>query len=135
MIRLVRPDDRPALLALQDTLPYADPDLVDAALDGPFVGVVAVDGDRRIGYAIGLPGDPTTLSELVVAPGFRRRGYGRALVEELASMAGGGAIAASTPVGNDGARRFYTALGFERETRRSDAYADGTDALRLVRRE
>jgi ribosomal protein S18 acetylase RimI-like enzyme len=135
MIRSVRSDDRPALLALQEALPYADPDLVDAAIGGPFVGAVAVDGGRRIGYAIGLPGDPTALSELVVETGFRRRGHGRALVEAIASMAGGGAIEVSTPIGNDAARRFYTALGFDREASRPEFYADGTDALRLVRRE
>jgi ribosomal-protein-alanine N-acetyltransferase len=134
MIRRIEPADRPAVRRLQELLPHSDPDLVDAAVEGPFLGVVAVERSQSVGYAIGLPGDPTTISELVVAPPFRRAGYGRALVEAIAAN-GDGSVAVLTPVENREARAFYATLGFECDGRRADFYADGSDALRLRRRE
>lgn len=135
MIRRVRAADRSAIQSLQALLPHADPDLVEAAIDGPFLGVVAIDDTRRVGYAIGFPGDPVVLSELVVDPAFRRQGRGRSLVDAIVSLAGGDAIAVLTPVDNDGARQFYLDIGFEREGRQAAFYDDGTDASRFLRRE
>ena len=43
MTRQPRPGERSVLRSLQALLPYADPDLIDAALDGPFRCRVAVD--------------------------------------------------------------------------------------------
>jgi ribosomal protein S18 acetylase RimI-like enzyme len=134
MIRPVEATDRPTIRALQALLSRADPDLVDAAIKGPFLGAVAIDDTRTVGYAIGFPGDQVVLSELVVAPAFRRRGHGRSLVDAIGSMAGGDAIAVLTPVDNDSAREFYLDIGFERATRHADFYDDGTDASRLLRR-
>ncbi len=134
MIRPMAAADIPAVRSLQDRLEYADPALVVAAVDGPFYGFVATDG-TPVGYCIVFPGDPATLSELVVSPEHRRRGYGRALLERAIASIDTMAIEVSTPVGNTGARRFYTSLGFELEERVSGFYADGTDALRLRRRE
>jgi ribosomal-protein-alanine N-acetyltransferase len=135
MIRQAQAADRPAMHSLQALLPRADQDLVDAAIDGPFLGVVALDDTRRVGYAIGFPGDPVILSELVVAPDFRRQGRGRSLVDAIVSMAGGDAIAVLTPLDNEEARQFYRDIGFERECRHAAFYDDGTDASRLLRRE
>jgi ribosomal-protein-alanine N-acetyltransferase len=134
MIRTMTPADRPAVRRLQDRLAYADPDLVAAAAEGPFLGRVAVDDGRIVGYAIALPARPMTLSELVVAPSARRNGYGRALVESVGSD-GADRIVATTPVENGAALRFYGAVGFDPESRVRGFYDDGADALRLVRRE
>lgn len=134
MIRPVDPEDRPALRTLQRELTHSDPDLIDAAIGGLFLGRVAVDGGV-IGYAIAFPGRPVTLSELVVAPERRREGHGRALVESVAAATDAGALVVSTPLGATGARRFYRRLGFEPDGRLPGFYADGGDALRLVRRE
>ena len=134
MIRPMKPTDRHAVRALQGSLEYHDPDLVDAALDGPFLGSVATEGTSPVGYAIGFPGDPITLSELAVTPACRRRGHGRALVDAIASM-GDGSIVVHTPAENQAAQQFYTAMGFERHEYRPGFYDDGSDALGFTRRE
>ncbi len=135
MIRPMKPSDRPILRTLQGELTYADPDRLEAAIDGPFVGRVADDGGRAVGYAVAFPGRPATLSELVVAPDARRAGHGRALVESIASALEADRIVVATPVENTSAKRFYIALGFDREGVRPGFYADGTDASGFVRRE
>ena len=135
MIRSMEPADRPALRALQGELAYADPELIDAAIDGPFVGIVADEGDRVVGYSIAFPGRPATISELVVTSDARRAGHGRALVESVVSTVEADRVFVATPVGNDPAKRFYTALGFDTDGIRSGFYADGTDALGFLRRE
>lgn len=134
-VRPMRPGDGPAVRSLQSHLAYADPDLVTAALSGPFRGLVAEAGGVVAGYAIALPGRETTLSELVVAPDHRRSGHGRALVEAIAGEGSGDALVVTTPASEEGARRFYESLGFATDERLQGFYAGGADALRLVRRE
>lgn len=135
-VRSLRPGDEPAVRALQEHLEYADPDLVAAAVEGPFLGLVAVEDEAVVGYAVALPGRRATLSELVVAPERRRSGHGRALVEAVAEAATD-ALVVTTPADERGARRFYEELGFAVEKRLSAFYGDGRegDALRFVRRE
>lgn len=130
----MRPADEPAVRSLQSHLEYADPELVTAALDGPFLGLVAVTDGDVAGYAIAFPGRETTLSELVVAPEHRGSGHGRVLVEAVAGEASGDALVVTTPVEEQDAKLFYEALGFEADERLSGFYGDD-DALRLVRRE
>lgn len=134
-VRTLDPADLPAVRALQGHLAYADPDVVEAAAEGPFVGLVAAEAGDVVGYAAALPGREATLSELVVAPAFRRRGHGRALVEATAERTGADRLLVTTPAGDDAAVGFYRALGFEPDERIPGFYADGTDALRLARRE
>jgi ribosomal-protein-alanine N-acetyltransferase len=134
MIRPMTAADLPAVRSLQQYLRYAEPALVDAAVRGPFRGRVAVE-DAPVGYAIAFPGQPATLSELVVAPEYRRRGHGRALVEAVSEAIEATAIEVTTPADNAAAKRFYASLGFEPDGRIRGFYADGTDALGLVRRE
>lgn len=124
--------DASAVRSLQRRLAHADPDIVDAAVSGPFRGFVAVKG-AVVGYAIAFPGTPTTLSELVVAPGSRRQGHGSALLERVATATDPERIVVSTPVGNEAAREFYTESGFEVDATIEGFYDDGTDALRLLR--
>ncbi|WP_178917998.1 N-acetyltransferase [Natronomonas gomsonensis] len=135
MIRPIVPADESAVRSLQSNLSYADSQLIDAAIDGPFVGRVAVHEGSVVGYAIALPGEETTLSELVVAADFRRHGYGRALVDAIAEVSGADRTVVTTPAENEGAERFYRAIGFAVRERLPSFYADGTDALRLVRGE
>lgn len=134
MIRPMTAADVPAVRSLQTHLTYADPDLFDAAVRGPFHGRVAID-EAPVGYAIVFPGDPATLVELAVAPEHRRHGHGRALVEAIDAAVDAMTIEVMTPAGNDAARRFYIAIGFEPDGRIPGFYADGTDASRLVRSE
>lgn len=138
-VRPMRPGDEPAVRALQSHLAYADLDLVTTALDGPFLGLVAAADGAVVGYAIALPGEETTLSELVVAPEHRHSGHGEALVEAVAGRGSSGtstgALVVTTPASEEQARRFYESLGFAVDERLPGFYADGADALRLVRRE
>ena len=134
MTRQPRPDERSAIRSLQGLLPYADPDLIDAALDGPFLCRVAVDAGTVVGYAVALPGPETALSELVVTPAHRGAGHGRALVDAVAAAADADRLVVTTPAGAD-AVDFYRALGFETDRRLASFYDDGTAALRFVRRE
>lgn len=131
-VRRPRPADEPAIRSLQALLDYADPEIVDAALDGPFRCRVAVADGAVVGYAIAFPGDRTLLSELAVAPGHRRVGHGRDLAAAVAGEVD--RLQATTPVDNDAALAFYDSLGFEADDRLEAFYGDGTDALRLVRR-
>lgn len=135
MIRPIATDDRPAIESLRSRLEYSDRELLNAAIDGPFLGRVAENADEVVGYAIGLSTQTTSLSELVVDPKHRREGYGRKLVESIVTASAGDRIVVTTPIENAAATRFYLELGFERDERLCAFYDDGTDALRLVRRE
>jgi len=132
MIRPMEASDIPSVHRLQEHLTYFDPGIVEAAVRGPFCGRVAVEDGSVAGYAIAFPGDPATLSELVVEPGYRRQGYGRALVSNVTLAVESSVIAVLTSVENEDAKRFYTAMGFGLDGRKHEFYADGTDALRLV---
>lgn len=132
-VRDPTPADAAPIRSLQSLLAYADPDLVDAALDGPLRCRVATEDGAVVGYAIALPGTQTVLSELVVAPAHRRSGHGRALVTAVAGDAD--RVVATTPADNDAAVGFYRSLDFAVEERLEAYYGDGTDALRLVRLE
>lgn len=111
---------------------YSDGSILEAAVRGPFRGRVAVEDGSIVGYAIAFPGDPAVLSELAVEPAYRRRGYGRTLVSNIASAVDSPSISVLTPVENEDAKQFYTALGFEPDGRVNGFYTDGMDALRLV---
>jgi GNAT superfamily N-acetyltransferase len=54
-----------------------------AAARGGAVVVGAVDGDRAVGLAIGVVGEPARILSLGVGPGRRRKGLGRALLARL----------------------------------------------------
>jgi len=125
--------DAAAIRSLQSQLSHPSPALSEAAIDGPFTCRVAVAAGRPVGYAVALSGRPTVLSELVVAAGHRREGYGRALLAAVTRDAD--RVEATTPAGNDAAIGFYGAQGFAVDERVEAFYADGTDALRLVRGE
>jgi ribosomal-protein-alanine N-acetyltransferase len=125
--------DTAAIRSLQTHLAHPDPDLVEPAIDGPFSCRVAATFGRVVGYAVAMPARPTVLLELVVAPGHRRHGRGRALLASVTH--GADRVATSTPVGNDDAVTFYEANGFAVTDRLPAFYDDGSDALRLVRGE
>lgn len=141
-VRPIRPGDESAVRSLQSLLAYPDPDLPAAAIDGPYVGRVALEsvsgdaaGTEVVGYAISLPGQEATLSELAVAPDSRRSGVGRTLVDAIGYAAGADRLFVATPVDDEDARAFYESLGFTVDGRVDAFYADGTAALRLVRSE
>ena len=94
----------------------------DAALDG-FVLARCTSGEVEI-------------HELVVAPGRRRKGLGRALLEHvLGESAHRGACVARLEVraGDAGARGFYGERGFREIGRRARYYRGGEDAILMSR--
>jgi ribosomal protein S18 acetylase RimI-like enzyme len=76
------------------------------------------------------------LNLLAVAPGYRRRGIGRALLEWLESSArtaGTFVLRLELRAGNEAAREFYRRHGFQDAGVSTDYYAGREDALRMVR--
>ena len=64
-----------------------------------------------------LTGTKAYLDHLVVAPGWRRRGVGRALVEhavQVARQAGASRVDLTAGEGKDAARALYASVGFAR---------------------
>jgi len=92
----VAPLDEAALLALDD----------DGAVRG--VHVLADEGDHVVGYAQVDPGGEVPAAQLVVDPGARRRGVGRALLE----AAGDGPLEALAHGDLPAARALAEAAGF-----------------------
>ncbi len=84
--------------------------------------VAEKDGDTA-GFLVSrdLGGAEIELLNLAVAPGFRRRGVGRALVAELIRRSRGD-IFLEVRASNLGALAFYAALGFQPAGRRSGYY-------------
>ncbi|MDZ7747216.1 MAG: GNAT family N-acetyltransferase [Halobacteriales archaeon] len=136
MIRPANADDRPAVRALQSLLDARAPALLEATFDAGVGDVLVATNDESIvGYALAVPGDGHVyLAELAVAPGVRREGYGRRLVESLSERYEQfDQIRVTVAAGDDGARAFYAALGFW-ELDRIENRFDGEDGLLLFRR-
>jgi ribosomal-protein-alanine N-acetyltransferase len=148
-VRPARPADAPALRRLQSHLREPSPDLLAAAVDSldgplpsPFDCRVAVAGGAEggtretagsdgldptpVGYLLATGDDPTHVAELVVAPGHRRVGHGRAL---LASLLGdrpdGRRVTLTVAPDNDAALALYETLGFAVVGEDPDAFDEG----------
>lgn len=126
--------DAAPIRALQDYLREPSPSLLERGLA---VGSTLVsDADGAVaGYALSVDAPPRSgrhLAELVVAPGHRRAGRGRGLLEAVVEDTTGAVTLQAHP-DNDAALALYDACGFTVVGRRPDAYADG-DAL-VLRRE
>ena len=109
-----------ALLGSPDTNAYA---LVPAR--GPGIGGFSV---ARLGL------DSGHLILHAIAPGLRRHGFGRELLDwqvRAAVTAGLTALTLEVRAGNADARHFYTTRGFRDECRLPRYYAGREDALRL----
>lgn len=133
MIRRARDGDRGPIAALQGRLDTPAPRLLEAAFDaGVATLLVAEAGDELVGYALAVPGDPDAapsvvyLSELVVAPGHRRTGWGTALLDRLCELsADHDEIRAVARADDDAVLAFYRDRGFEPRGTRPDEYALG----------
>jgi GNAT superfamily N-acetyltransferase len=100
--------DRDALLAHPDALEFAG----DAIEDGRTL--VAVDDGRIVGFAtLGEVVDGAVeLDDLFVDPDLKRRGIGRALVEEAVAGARRAGSVRIDVTANPDARPFYESVGF-----------------------
>jgi ribosomal-protein-alanine N-acetyltransferase len=138
MIRPAARADLPRLRAIQ-TASLAEPwnDLLEPAIDGPPVALVATDGtDAPVGYAVAIPNERVAyLAELAVAPAHRGEGRGSRLLAALCDrLAADGCETLELTVRADDqrARDFYESHDFTRQERLPEHYEDG-DGLLLTR--
>ncbi len=96
-----------------------------------------VAGDPVHGYAVtAVSGDVVDLERIGVAPGHRRGGVARDLLERAVEAAvGDGAVRMLLEVAadNEGALAFYAGSGFHEISRRRRYYRSGSDAVVLER--
>ena len=117
MIRAARPEDLPALAAIQRSSPEAAPwdpagyEILVAELDNRVVGFLVTrtvtDGELEI-------------LNLAVAPPYRRRGIARSLVKLVLS----GTVFLEVRESNSAALAFYKSLGFQELSWRHEYYTD-----------
>ena len=83
--------------------------------------------------------DEAHITNVAVAPEYRRMGYGRALMLEMfrtAILYGAGSMTLEVREGNLGAQALYQGLGFEKSGRRKRYYTDtGEDAFIMWNRD
>lgn len=83
--------------------------------------------------------DEAHITNVAVAPDLRRRGYGRAIMEEMLRTAlfyGAGQMTLEVRESNLAAQALYKGLGFEKAGRRKRYYADtGEDAFIMWNRD
>ncbi len=141
-IRLARRGDARAMAVLSRDLIETGlgwswtPQRLSASLrDRATNGLVAVDGQRVIGFALMKYLDEEAhLLLLAVVPERRRAGVGRALLawlETTALVAGIGTLELEVRAGNRDARAFYRGLGFEECGSLSGYYSGREAAVRM----
>jgi ribosomal-protein-alanine N-acetyltransferase len=133
-VREARPGDLPRLRAVRAaSLREPPPHLLDVAVDGVGVVLVATAAPGPVGYALAMSDGERAvayLAELAVAPGHRRRGHGSALLSAvLDRLADHDELRLTTRAADDRARAFYEAAGFERLRRLPEHYVDGDGLL------
>ncbi|MCZ6602187.1 MAG: GNAT family N-acetyltransferase [Planctomycetota bacterium] len=151
MIREVMADDTGALRDLLGGVDAFRPEEVDCALDvvADFLGgdrdyqpFILWEGDRPAGYVCfgKVPLTQTTydLYWIAVGPGFRRRGYGRRLMEFFIDRVRqeGGRLAVSETSSLPGyadARKLYIQCGFQEKARLEGYYREGDDLIIYTR--
>jgi ribosomal-protein-alanine N-acetyltransferase len=143
VIGALGPADLPGVVALE-ALAFPDaPWDADVMADEARHGTVMVwrDGDQVLGAIVyrvvpGELGDELDLHRVAVLPAARRGGIGRRLVEHmLAAGRARGLVRVTLEVRRDNAPAIalYERLGFTLLATRKRYYADGEDALVLVR--
>jgi ribosomal-protein-alanine N-acetyltransferase len=120
--------------------PWTDADFSGFARTGSYAGVTAWENDKLTGFAIvSVAGIESEILTLGTAPGCRRRGIARTLVNRLcADMAAHGITALFLEVGaeNEAAIALYAKSGFEIVGRRPGYYpaAEGHQDALIMRK-
>ena len=133
-VREARAADLPRLRAIRAaSLRETPPLLLDVAVRGVGLVLVATVSERPVGYALVMrdgESEVAYLAELAVAPDYRRRGYGSALLSAvLDRVAGHRELRLTARADDERARSVYEASGFERVEELPDHYADGDGVL------
>lgn len=130
-VRPARPADAPAIRAVQRAaIAEPAPELLALALgdaaSGPRCPVAVTGGDHPVGYALALEDGATCyVAELAVAADHRRQGHGTALLDALVGDTHAGEMRLTVRAGDEAARAFYAARGFEAVGRTDRFDADG----------
>ncbi|MFL6091000.1 MAG: ribosomal protein S18-alanine N-acetyltransferase [Aeromicrobium sp.] len=141
MIRLADTTDIEAIAGLEREIFGADAwsvAQVAADVEAPLRPVVVAEVEGVVvGYAvIALAGDIADLMRIAVRESFRRAGVASRLsddVERLGAAAGAARMALEVAASNAAAQDFYGARGYLEIARRRAYYANGDDALVMVR--
>ena len=137
-LRAATTDDVDAVAALEEQVFGADAwsrDGVHDEITGPLrQAVVAVDEDAQVcGYVVVLGvAEVADLQRIVVAPAYRRRGVGSALLGAC-DLSAHERVVLEVRADNHPALAFYRLHGFAEMSRRRAYYADGTDAVVMQR--
>jgi len=143
-IRLAGPRDAQAVALMSRDLvesglgwKYDAPRILKAIRDPETLAPLACDRGRIAGFAIMEFGDERAhLVLLAVRPAQRRLGIGRRLVEwlvESARTAGMASLHLELRAGNEAARGFYRAMGFDETIVVPGYYRGRESALRMIR--
>ena len=99
--------------------------------------MVAKAGGRIAGYAVACAGEGRAeIASLAVAPEFRRRGVGTALMRHLMGLLGRARVRRvelMVRTGNRAGAQLYRSLGFRRVGLARHYYEDGGDAVVMAR--
>ncbi len=93
---------------------------------------VLVDNNEIVGYII-ADAKRNLVVSVAVHPSYRRRGYGKMLMENAIKYMEGDVIL-QVRKSNEGAIKFYEKLGFTRKGELKRYYADGEDAIVMIKR-
>lgn len=128
LIRAAREADYPEVARLQAAAPEAAQwPLGDYS---GFLVLVAWEGETALGFCAWrqTAADEAEMLNLAVAPACRKRGAGRALVEELRRRAAG-TIFLEVAEANTAARALYRKTGWVELSERKDYYGPGQNAI------
>lgn len=128
LIRAAREADYPEVARLQAAAPEAAQwPLGDYS---GFLVLVAWEGETALGFCAWrqTAADEAEMLNLAVAPACRKRGAGRALVEELRRRAAG-TIFLEVAEANTAARALYRRTGWVELSERKDYYGPGQNAI------
>lgn len=138
MIRPAHPADESRLRAIQTAaLDQPWPGLLDVAIEGAPIVLVADPGVSPVGYALVVPSRPTAyLAELAVAPPAQGQGHGSRLLAAVLNRFGDQGfdeVRLTARADDDRVRAFYEKFGFTLAERLPDHYDDDGDGVLLVR--
>lgn len=134
MIRDCTPDDLPAVLDIEQRS-FAHPYTLFVFKKYLRATFLVLEEQRILGYAIGVKmGCKGIIISLAVHPEHRRRGYGSRLVNVVTERLEASVLEIQVRRDNAGAQRFYAAVGFQKSHVVPHYYANGEDAVIMIKR-
>lgn len=143
MVRWVNREDLEAVARLEElcfSIPWSSNAIEEAFANELYRFVAVEENGSVVGYAnFRIVADEGEIERVAVHPDFRRRGYGRKLMEamvEYSRKKGVRDMTLDVRVNNEKAINLYESCGFSEEGRRKDYYREPTeDAVIMWRRD